>query len=156
MEQNSSESYLLRCDIERIGVLQTDLLALPILTVIGDTLRSVKQNRDVHTELSKIDRNDPAAFAMLHDGKTIGAFQLGSAAQRKMAQRLLPDRFEDIIVSISLVRPGPVWSNMDKTYLPSRYGKKPVTYLHHQPLRLLYLLNLTNQPYYTFWLKRNR
>ena len=133
-----------------------DLLALPTLTVIGDTLRSVKQNRDVHTELSKIDRNDPAAFTMLHDARTIGAFQLGSAAQREMAQRLLPDRFEDIIVSISLVRPGPVWSNMDKTYLPSRHGKKPVTYLHHQPLRLLYLLNPTNQPYYTFWLKRNR
>jgi error-prone DNA polymerase len=67
---------------------------------------------------------------MLRDGKTIGTFQLESPAQREMAGRLLPERFEDIIVSISLVRPGPLKSNMDKLYLPRRHGKEPVTHLH--------------------------
>jgi len=116
--------------IEKIGIVKMDLLALPTLTVIEDTLRSIKQNHDVDIDLNKIDRNDPAAFAMLRDGQSIGTFQLESPAQREMAGRLLPNRFEDIVVSLSLVRPGPLKSNMDKAYLPRRHGKGPVTYLH--------------------------
>jgi len=117
-------------EIEKLGIVKMDLLALPTLTVIGDTLASIKKNRGINVDLNKIDRNDPAAFAMLRDGKTIGTFQLESPAQREMAGRLLPNRFEDIIVSISLVRPGPLKSNMDKIYLPRRHGREPVTYLH--------------------------
>jgi len=117
-------------DIEKLGIVKMDLLALPTLTVIEDTLKSVKENRGIDIDLNQIDKNDPEAFAMLRDGRSIGTFQLESPAQREMAGRLLPDRFEDIIVSISLVRPGPLKSNMDKDYLPRRHGKKPVTYLH--------------------------
>jgi error-prone DNA polymerase len=117
-------------DIEKLGIVKMDLLALPTLTVIGDTLASIKKDHNIDIDLDKIDRNDPAAFAMLRDGKTIGTFQLESPAQREMAGRLLPNRFEDIIVSISLVRPGPLKSNMDKIYLPRMHGKEPVTYLH--------------------------
>jgi len=117
-------------DIERLGVVKMDLLSLPTLTVIEDTLAAVKEGRGIEVDLDKIDRNDPAAFAMLRDGKAIGTFQLESPAQREMAGRLLPDRFEDIVVSISLVRPGPLKSNMDKTYLPRRHGTEPVKYLH--------------------------
>jgi error-prone DNA polymerase len=117
-------------DIEKLGIVKMDLLALPTLTVIEDTLYNIKRNRNIDIDLGKIDRNDPAAFAMLRDGKAIGTFQLESPAQREMAGRLLPDRYEDIIISISLVRPGPLKSNMDKDYLPRRHGQKPVTYLH--------------------------
>ena len=117
-------------DIERLGIVKMDLLSLPTLTVIGDTLAEVKKNRGISIELDRIPRNDPEAFAMLQDGKTLGTFQLESPAQREMAGRLLPDRFEDIIVSISLVRPGPLKSDMDKLYLPRRHGREPVTYLH--------------------------
>ncbi|MFC1874165.1 DNA polymerase III subunit alpha [Chloroflexota bacterium] len=117
-------------DIEKIGIVKMDLLALPTLTVIEDTLSSIKKGHGIDIDLNRIDKNDPASFAMLRDGKSIGTFQLESPAQREMAGRLLPDRFEDIIVSISLVRPGPLKSNMDKTYLPRWHGKEPVTYLH--------------------------
>jgi len=117
-------------DIEKLGIVKMDLLALPTLTVIEDTLNSIKQNRNIDIDLGKIDRNDPEAFAMLRDGKAIGTFQLESPAQREMAGRLLPDKYEDIMISISLVRPGPLKSNMDKDYLPRRHGQKPVTYLH--------------------------
>jgi error-prone DNA polymerase len=117
-------------DIEAIGIVKIDVLALPTLTVIEDTLKSINQNHGVDIDLKKIERNDPAVFAMLRDGKAIGTFQLESPAQREMAGRLLPNRFEDIMVSISLVRPGPLKSNMDKTYLPRRHGKEPVTYIH--------------------------
>ena len=117
-------------DIEELGIVKMDVLALPTLTVIEDTLNSIKQNHGLNVDLNRIHKNDPAAFAMLRDGKSIGTFQLESPAQREMAGRLLPDRFGDIIVSISLVRPGPLKSNMDKDYLPRRHGKKPITYLH--------------------------
>ena len=117
-------------DIERLGIVKLDLLSLPTLTVIGDTLTNIKKSCGIDIDIEKIPRDDPKTFAMLRDGKTIGTFQLESPAQREMAGRLLPNRFEDIIVSISLVRPGPLKSNMDKNYLPRRHGNKPVKYLH--------------------------
>ncbi len=117
-------------DIERLGIVKMDLLALPTLTVIEDTLTGVKRNRGIEIDIDQIPQDDPEAFAMLRDGKTIGTFQLESPAQREMAGRLLPNRFEDIVVSIALVRPGPLKSNMDKRYLPRRHGREPVTYLH--------------------------
>ncbi len=117
-------------DIERLGVVKLDLLSLPTLTVIGDTLSDIKESRGIDVDIDKIPRDDPEAFTILRDSKTIGTFQLESPAQREMAGRLLPNCFEDIIVSISLVRPGPLKSNMDKLYLPRRHGKEPVTYLH--------------------------
>jgi error-prone DNA polymerase len=117
-------------DIEKLGIVKMDLLALPTLTVIEDTLSGIKKNNGIDVDLDRIDPNDPAAFAMLRDGRSIGTFQLESPAQREMAGRLLPNRFEDITVSISLVRPGPLKSNMDKIYLPRRHGREPVTYLH--------------------------
>jgi len=117
-------------DIERLGVVKLDLLSLPTLTVIEDTLINIKKSLDIDIDIDKIPRDDPEAFAILRDGKTIGTFQLESPAQREMAGRLLPNCFEDIIVSISLVRPGPLKSNMDKDYLPRRHGKEPVKYVH--------------------------
>ncbi len=117
-------------DIERLGIVKLDLLSLPTLTVIGDTLVNIKKSQGIDIDIDRIPRDDSKAFAMLRDGKSIGTFQLESPAQREMAGRLLPNCFEDIIVSISLVRPGPLKSNMDKVYLPRRHGKEKVTYLH--------------------------
>ncbi|UCB43353.1 MAG: DNA polymerase III subunit alpha [Dehalococcoidales bacterium] len=117
-------------DIEKLGIVKMDILSLPTMTVIEDTLSDIEENHGISIDLDRIPGDDPAAFAMLRDGKTIGTFQLESPAQREMAGRLLPERFEDIIVSLALVRPGPLKSNMDKLYLPRRHGKEPVTYLH--------------------------
>jgi error-prone DNA polymerase len=116
--------------IEGIGIVKMDILSLPTLTVIEDTLAEIKINRGVDIDIDDVPRDDPKVFAMLREGNTIGTFQLESPAQREMAGRLLPDSFDDIIVSLSLVRPGPLKSNMDKLYLPRRHGTEPVTYLH--------------------------
>ncbi|MFO8143722.1 MAG: OB-fold nucleic acid binding domain-containing protein, partial [Dehalococcoidales bacterium] len=117
-------------DIERIGIVKLDLLSLPTLTVIEDTLAGIKKNRHTSIDISRINRSDRKTFAMLREGRTIGTFQLESPAQREMAGRLLTDRFEDIIVSISLVRPGPLKCSMDKIYLPRRHGREAGRYLH--------------------------
>jgi len=117
-------------DIERLGIVKMDLLALPTLTVIEDATAKVKKNHGIEIDIDNIPRDDKAVYQMLQEGKTLGTFQLESPAQREMAGRLLPDCFEDIIVSISLVRPGPLKSNMDKSYLLRRHGKEPVRYDH--------------------------
>ena len=117
-------------DIERLGLVKMDLLALPTLTVIEDTLRNIKQKDGTEIDIDAIPFDDPASFAMLREGKTIGVFQLESPAQREMAGRLLPQNFNDIIVSISLVRPGPLKSSMDRVYLARRHGQEQVSYLH--------------------------
>lgn len=117
-------------DIEKLGIVKMDVLSLPTLTVIEDTLENIRKSRGVDIDIERIPKDDAEVFGMLRDGKTIGTFQLESPAQREMAGRLLPERFEDITVSISLVRPGPLKSNMDKDYLPRRHGEAPVTYLH--------------------------
>jgi DNA polymerase III alpha subunit len=101
-------------------------------------------------ELSEIDANDPTPLAMPRKSGTIRAFQLDSPTQRDKPRRLALNHFEDFMVSTCLVRPGPLKLNM------TRHGKKPMTYLHHQPLSLLYSLNQANQPYYTSWLKPNK
>ena len=117
-------------DIERLGLVKMDLLSLPTITVIEEAVRSIKEGSGLGIDIDNIPRDDPAPFAMLRDGKTIGVFQLESPAQREMAGRLLPYTFNDIIVSLSLVRPGPLKSSMDKVYLARRHGQQPVSYTH--------------------------
>jgi error-prone DNA polymerase len=124
-------------DIERLGIVKMDVLALPTINVIEDAVRNIRENRGITIDIDSIPRDDPAAYAMLREGKTIGVFQLESPAQREMAGRLLPQCFDDIIISISLVRPGPLKSDMDKTYLARRHGKEPVTYLHPRLMKAL-------------------
>ncbi|MBN1376338.1 MAG: DNA polymerase III subunit alpha [Dehalococcoidia bacterium] len=117
-------------DIERLGLVKMDLLSLPTITVIEDAVRSIKESRGLAVDIDSIPRDDPAPFEMLRSGRTIGVFQLESPAQREMAGRLLPQTFNDIIVTLSLVRPGPLKSSMDKVYLARRHGQEPVSYTH--------------------------
>ena len=124
-------------DVERLGIVKMDLLALPTLTVIEDTIAKVKENRGIEIDIDDISTDDKVVYEMLQEGKTLGTFQLESPAQREMAGRLLPNCFEDIIVSISLVRPGPLKSNMDKSYLLRRHGKEPIRYDHPLLVRAL-------------------
>src|SRR5690606_27058086 len=74
--------------------------------------------------------DDPAIYEALRRGDTIGAFQVESRAQQQMLPRLKPERFEDIIVSIAIIRPGPIQGNMVHPYLRRRHGLEPVSYWH--------------------------
>lgn len=117
-------------DIERLGLVKMDLLSLPTITVIEEATRSIKESHGLEIDIDSIPRDDPAAFDMLRNGRTIGVFQLESPAQREMAGRLLPRNFNDIIVSLSLVRPGPLKTSMDRVYLARRHGQEPVNHAH--------------------------
>jgi len=117
-------------DIERLGLIKMDILAVPTLDVIEDTVAEVKRKRGIEIDIDSIPRADPEVFSMHQEGDTIGCFQVESPAQREMAGRLLPDRFEDLVLLLALIRPGPMKSKMHEKYLKVRHGQEPLTYLH--------------------------
>lgn len=116
-------------DIERLGLIKMDILAVPTLDVIEDTVAEVKRTRGIEVNVDSIPRDDPAVIAMHREGDTIGCFQVESPAQREMAGRLLPECFDDLILLLALIRPGPMKSRMHEKYLKVRQGQQPLTYL---------------------------
>lgn len=117
-------------DIEKLGLIKMDIIPMPTLDVIEDSVTEIKRNRGVKVDIEAIPRDDPAVFAMHRRSETIGTFQVESPAQREMASRLRPDKYEDLILLLALVRPGPMKSRMHEHYLRRRYGLEPVTYPH--------------------------
>ena len=81
-------------------------------------------------ELDRLTFDDPAVYEMLSQGDTVGVFQVESRAQAQLLPRMRPRNFADLVVEISLIRPGPVQAGMVHPYLRRRLGEEPVTYLH--------------------------
>lgn len=121
-------------DIAALGLIKIDLLSLRTLSAVEDAVVSI--NRDKarlgHPPLDtgRIPPDDAATYAMLHEGDTIGVFQLESPAQRALQTRLEAKEMEDIVASIALIRPGPIQGQMVEPFLARRSGREPVTYLH--------------------------
>lgn len=117
-------------DIDLAGMIKIDLLGLGMLTLIQEGLKLVKQHRDLEIDLGALDMKDPALYEMLARADTMGVFQVESRAQMSILPRIQPRCFYDIIVSIALVRPGPIQGNIVHPYLRRRRGEEEVTYLH--------------------------
>ncbi len=94
--------------LEELGLLKMDFLGLRTLTVIRDTVRMIKENRNLDLDISRIDLEDKEVYRMIGDGHTVGVFQLESAGMTSFMKELKPDSLEDIIAGISLYRPGPM------------------------------------------------
>jgi error-prone DNA polymerase len=117
-------------DLDLAGLIKVDLLGLGMLTLIQEAVKLVDKHRDVQLDLAKLDMSDPQIFAMLQKADTIGLFQVESRAQMSILPKLRPDCFYDIVISIALVRPGPIQGNIIHPYLRRRRGLEAVTYLH--------------------------
>ncbi|MBU6454463.1 MAG: error-prone DNA polymerase [Cyanobacteria bacterium REEB67] len=117
-------------DIDLVGLIKIDLLGLGMLTMIQGALRLVKKHRGIDIDIGKLDMNDPLIYEMLQKAETMGLFQVESRAQMNILPRLKPTCFYDIIVSIAIVRPGPIQGNIIHPYLRRRRGEEPVSYLH--------------------------
>lgn len=117
-------------DIDLAGMIKIDLLGLGMLTMIQEGLKLVKETRGVDVDLGALDMHDPVIYKMLRDADTVGVFQVESRAQMNILPRLKPVCFYDIIVSIAIVRPGPIQGNIIHPYLRRRRGEEPVVYLH--------------------------
>lgn len=117
-------------DLESLGLLKVDILALGMLTALRKALQLVNQNRQTPLCLAEISNSgdDPAVYQMISQADTIGVFQIESRAQMSMLPRLKPRCFYDLVIEIAIVRPGPIQGDMVHPYLRRRHGIEPVHY----------------------------
>jgi len=116
--------------LEDVGLVKIDLLGLRMLSVISEALEIIEAATGEKPNLDRLPFDDPAVYDLIAEGDTIGIFQIESRAQAQILPRLRPRCFADLIVSISLVRPGPLQGQMVHPYLQRRQGKEPVAYPH--------------------------
>ncbi len=115
-------------DLESLGLLKVDVLALGMLTAIRKSLDLVNRYRGTLLNLAGIPPEDPQTYEMLTRGDSVGVFQVESRAQMSMLPRLKPRMFYDLVVEVAIVRPGPIQGNMVHPYLKRRNGEEPVSY----------------------------
>ena len=117
-------------DVEDAGLIKIDLLGLGMLALIseaGNLIRAAGGDMPAQEDLPL---DDPKIYAMLRKGDTIGCFQVESRAQEQMVYKHQPRQFNDIVVQVAIVRPGPIMGNMVHPYLRRRQGLEPVIYPH--------------------------
>ncbi|RJF98427.1 error-prone DNA polymerase [Noviherbaspirillum saxi] len=115
-------------DIDALGLLKVDVLALGMLSMIRRALRLIGELRGRAFELQHIPKEDPATYDMICKADTVGVFQIESRAQMTMLPRLRPKEFYDLVIQVAIVRPGPIQGGMVHPYLRRRQGLEPVTY----------------------------
>jgi error-prone DNA polymerase len=116
--------------LEDAGLVKIDILGLRILSVVAETVDLVEETAGKRPNLEALRFDDPAIYTMMTNADTVGVFQVESRNQTQMLPRLKPRHFGDLIVGISLIRPGPIQGNMVHPYMRRRLGEEPVTYLH--------------------------
>ena len=117
-------------DVEDLGLFKVDLLGLGALTHLDNTFRLLERHRGLRLDMATIPPEDVATFELCGRGDTVGVFQIESRAQMSMLPRLRPRDFHDLVIEISIVRPGPITGGMVHPYLRRRNGEEPVTYPH--------------------------
>ncbi|MCF8176585.1 MAG: error-prone DNA polymerase, partial [Burkholderiaceae bacterium] len=115
-------------DIDALGLMKVDVLALGMLSAIRRMLAEVARRRGRPFALSDVPAEDAATYAMVSRADTVGVFQIESRAQMAMLPRLRPACFYDLVIEVALVRPGPIQGNMVHPYLRRRQGLEPVSY----------------------------
>jgi len=115
-------------DIDALGFLKIDVLALGMLTCIRKAFDLAKIHYDLNLTLANIPQDDPAVYEMVSHADTIGVFQIESRAQQSMLPRLRPKCFYDLVIEVAIVRPGPIQGDMVHPYLRRRNGEEPVDY----------------------------
>ena len=110
-------------DLESLGLLKVDVLALGMLTALRRGLNFIGIEK-----LQNIPKEDPAVYAMIQAADTIGVFQIESRAQMSMLPRLKPENFYDLVIQVAIVRPGPIQGGMVHPYLQRRDGIEKVEY----------------------------
>jgi error-prone DNA polymerase len=119
-------------DIDALGMLKVDVLALGMLTCIRKALDLVNAHYGGHEgrmlTLASVPAEDPAVYEMLSRADSVGVFQVESRAQMSMLPRLKPACFSDLVIEVAIVRPGPIQGDMVHPYLRRRHGIEPIEY----------------------------
>ncbi len=124
-------------DIDAMGMLKMDVLGLGMLTCIRKTFEMIRAHHGRDLTLATTPAEDPAVYDMVCKADTVGVFQIESRAQMSMLPRLKPRNFYDLVIEVSIVRPGPIVGGMVHPYLRRRNGEEPVTYPNEQVARVL-------------------
>jgi error-prone DNA polymerase len=117
-------------DVERLGLLKLDVLGVRLLSSMRHSLDEIQRTTGERIDLDRIPHDDEDTFELIRASNTIGCFQIESPGQRELLQKLQPERFEDLIVDISLFRPGPVKSDMITPFINRRFGWERPRYAH--------------------------
>lgn len=115
-------------DLEALGLLKVDVLALGMLSAIAHSFEEIQRFRGEALTLAEVPPEDPETYAMLQRGDSTGVFQVESRAQMAMLPRLRPACFYDLVIQVSIVRPGPIQGDMVHPYLRRRQGLEQVSY----------------------------
>ena len=115
--------------LEHAGMLKMDFLGLTTLTVIADTLRSIRDRTGSAPDLDALELDDPETYRMLRAGRTVGVFQFESPLATDLLKGMRADRFDDLVASNALMRPGPLDAGMHKVYMRRKRGEEPVKYI---------------------------
>ena len=115
--------------LEHAGMLKMDFLGLTTLTVISDTLRGLRDRTGEAPDLDGLPLDDPETYRMLRAGRTVGVFQFESPLATDMLKSIRADRFDDLVASNALMRPGPLDAGMHRVYMRRKRGEEPVTYI---------------------------
>ena len=115
-------------DLNDLGLLKVDLLALGMLTALKRAFALMNGYRGTHYSLGELPAEDPKVYDMMCRADTIGVFQIESRAQMAMLPRLKPRCYYDLVIEVAIVRPGPIQGDMVHPYLRRRSGAEPVDY----------------------------
>jgi DNA polymerase-3 subunit alpha len=110
-------------------MLKMDFLGLTTLTVISDTLRSIRERTGSAPDLDSLPLDDVETYRMLRAGRTVGVFQFESPLATDMLKSIRADRFDDLVASNALMRPGPLDAGMHRVYMRRKRGEEPVSYI---------------------------
>ena len=124
-------------DIDALGLLKIDVLALGMLSAIRKSFALLETIRGKTWTMSTLPQEDPQTYEMLQRGDSVGVFQVESRAQMAMLPRLKPKCFYDLVIEVAIVRPGPIQGNMVHPYLKRRNGSEQVTYASKDIERVL-------------------
>jgi DNA polymerase-3 subunit alpha len=130
--------YDMNC-LDEAGMLKMDFLGLKTLTVIHDAVEMVRarhgalkntESNDVYATIDDVPLDDPAVYRMLAHGGTAGVFQFESSLANDKLRSMKCDRFDDLVATNALIRPGPLDSGMTDVYIRRKLGREPVKYSH--------------------------
>ncbi|HXF94641.1 MAG TPA: DNA polymerase III subunit alpha [Gemmatimonadales bacterium] len=116
--------------LEKVGMLKIDLLGLKTLTVIHDAVAMVRERHGVTVDVDHLDLEDPEVYALLRSGRTAGVFQFESPLATDCLRNMKCDRFDDLVATNALLRPGPLDTGMHLVFINRKLGREPVRYPH--------------------------
>ena len=124
-------------DVEDIGLLKLDILGVRMQSAIAHAIHEIKRVEDKEIDIDALSLDDADTYSLIQSTRTLGIFQIESPGQRELVGKLEPRTFNDLIIDISLFRPGPVKSDMIRPFLSARHGFNSAKIIHPDLLPIL-------------------